>query len=115
MAAVLTSLDDLPRHPASHVKNRWGEVVRQVRESGSVAVTSHSVVEMVLVDTATYRRLVEDAGSMQARERAVLDQLNQAFEARLASLQVPASAGQVDALFATRGRLTRRPKAGATF
>ena len=115
MTAVLTSLENLPRHPASHVKNRWGDVVRQVRESGSVAVTSHSAVEMVLVDTATYRRLVEDAASVQARERTVLDQLNRAFEARLTALQQPAAIAQVDALLAARGRLTRRPKAGATF
>ena len=115
MSAVLPSLDDLPRHPASHVKNRWGEVVRQVRASGSVAVTSHSSVEMVLVDTATYRRLVNDAGSSAAREQSVLNQLNEAFEARLATLQQPAAAQQVDALFETRGHLKARPKAGATY
>lgn len=115
MSAALPSLEDLPRHSASHVKNRWGDVVRQVRESGSVAITSHSSVEMVLVDTATYRRLVDDAGASAAREQSVLDQLNQAFEARLAALQQPAAAQQVDALFATRGRLEARPKAGATF
>ena len=115
MAAVLPTLEDLPHRTASHVKNRWGEVVRQVRESGSVAVTCHSSVEMVLVDSATYRRLVEDARSVQAKEKSVLDQLNQAFEARLAVLQQPVVARQVDALFEARGRLASRPKAGATF
>ena len=54
MAAVLPSLNELPRQNASHVKNRWGDVVRQVQESGSVAVTNHSTVEMVLLTAATY-------------------------------------------------------------
>ncbi len=115
MLAPLPTLEELPRHTASHVKNRWGEVVRQVRESGSVAVTSHSTVEMVLVETGTYRRLVDDLRSMQAKEQAVLDELGRAFEARLASLQTPDAARRVDAVLAARGKLAKRPKAGATF
>jgi len=53
MAAVWPPLDQLPRQNASQVKNRWGEVVRQVRQSGSVAITHHANVEMVLLDAAT--------------------------------------------------------------
>lgn len=115
MAAVLPSLNDLPRRNASHVKNRWGDVVRQVQQSGSVAVTNHSTVEMVLLTAATYNQLVEDAQALQAREQSVLDELARRFDARLGVLQQPDAAAKVGGLFAAKGKLERRPKAGDTF
>ena len=115
MPAALPDLKDLPSRPASQVKNRWGDVVRQVRESGSVAVTNHSSIEMVLIDTATYRQLVEDVQALRAKEQTVLAELDRAFQARLAALQAPAATARVDDLFAARGRLKQRPKAGSSF
>ena len=115
MVAALPMPEDLPTRPASQVKNRWGEVVRQVRESGSVAVTHHAAVEMVLIDTATYRRLAEEVRGMHAKEEAVMDELDRAFEARLAALQAPDARARLDGLFARRGQLKRAPKAGASF
>ena len=50
MSSPLISIENLPRQNASQVKNKWGEVVRQVRQNGSVAITHHSSVEMVLLD-----------------------------------------------------------------
>lgn len=115
MAAVLPLPEDLPTRSASQVKNRWGEVVRQVRETGSVAVTNHSTVEMVLIDTATYRRLAEDAQAVHARERAALEALDRAFEDRLDVLQHPDAAQRVEDVMASRGRSVKRPRAGASF
>lgn len=115
MLTALPALDELPRQNASQVKNKWGDVVRQVQESGSVAVTSHSAVEMVLLTAATYRRLVEEVAALNAREQAALDELAARFEARLALLQQPDASGKVDAVFAARGKLVRRPRAGAAY
>ncbi|MDH6590403.1 prevent-host-death family protein [Variovorax sp. TBS-050B] len=115
MAAVLPSLDELPRQNASQVKNRWGDVVRQVQKSGSVAVTNHSTVEMVLLTAATYNQLVEDAQALKAREQSVLDELARRFDERLGVLQQPGAAGRAADLFAAKGRLGRRPKAGDSF
>jgi prevent-host-death family protein len=115
MAAVLPSLNELPRQNASHVKNRWGDVVRQVQESGSVAVTNHSTVEMVLLTAATYNQLVEDAQAQKAREQSVLEELGRRFDARLSVLQQPDAAQKVGSLLAAKGKLGRRPKAGDTF
>ena len=86
MSSPLISIDDLPRQNASQVKNKWGEVVRQVRQSGSVAITNHSSVEMVLLDAATYQQLTESLAALQAREQSVLDELAERFDARLPSL-----------------------------
>ena len=113
--AALPDLEDLPSRPASQVKNRWSDVVRQVRESGSVAVTNHSNIEMVLIDAATYRQLVEDVQALRAKEKTVLAELDRAFQARLAVLQAPQAPTRVDKLFAARGRLKQRPKAGSSF
>jgi prevent-host-death family protein len=115
MSAVLNMPEELPSRPASQVKNRWGEVVRQVRESGSVAVTQQSSVEMVLVDIATYRKLAESSKAAQAREQALIDQLDSGFAARLAALQSAQTPERVDALMAARGKLKKRAQAGASF
>jgi prevent-host-death family protein len=115
MAAILPNLDELPRQNASQVKNRWGDVVRQVQKTGSLAVTNHSTVEMVLLTAATYNQLVEDAQALKAREQSVLDELGRRFDVRLGVLQQPEAAVQMGKLFAAKGKLGRRPKAGDTF
>ena len=114
MSAML-SLEDLPRQNASQVKNKWGDVVRQVRQSGSVAITNHAVVEMVLLDASTYQQLTEDLLALRAREQSALDELADRFKTRLSVLQEPEAAHNVAAVFESRGKLAKRPKAGATF
>ena len=115
MRADLPELEQLRRQTASDVKNKWREVVRGVRETGSVAITNHAEVELVLVDVNTYRQLTEGAAAMKARERSVLDQLAGDFGKRLSALQQPDAARKVDVVFASRGKLAKRPKAGAGY
>lgn len=115
MAAQLPTLDQLPRQTASQVKNKWRDVVREVRQAGSVAITNHSEVEMVLVDAGTYEQLAASAAALHEREQSVLARLASDFDQRLAVLQQPDAADKVAAVFGSKGRLTRRPKAGATF
>jgi prevent-host-death family protein len=115
MLAEVPKLDQLPRESASRVKNKWREVVREVREAGSVAVTNHSEVEMVLVDAATYEQLVARAAALKTRDESLLQQLNAQFDQRLAVLQEPRALNNVAAVFASKGKLARRPKAGSTF
>ena len=115
MITVLPNLGDLPRQNASQVKNKWGDVVRQVRQMGSVAITSHSAVEMVLLDAATYQQLTEDLAAIREREQSILDDLAGRFSARLAVLDEPDAQQKVRALFDSRCKLARRPKAGASF
>lgn len=116
MVALLHLPEKMPSRSASQVKNHWGEVVRQVRESGSVAVTNHSMVEMVLIEPAAYRTLVKEVHAMQvSQQAAALEDLDREFQERLAVLQAPDAAQRVDRLFAARGKLMQRPKAGASF
>jgi hypothetical protein len=111
----LPDLDELPRQKASQVKNKWGDLVRLVRELGSVAVTNHSAVEMVLLNAAIYRQLVKEVRALNAREQLVLDELAARFNARLAALQQPDAGQKMQELFAAKGKLIRRAKAGASF
>ena len=115
MAAVLTAIEELPRQNASRVKNKWGEVVRLVQQEGTVAVTNHAKVEMVLVHAETYNQMVKDAQVLQGREQKVLDELNQRFDARLATLQRADVGQRIDGVLDAQGRLRTRPKVGATF
>jgi prevent-host-death family protein len=115
MALELQKLESLPRHTASQVKNKWGEVVRQVNRSGIGAVTNHSTVEMVLMPAAGYEQLLDELASLRAQRQNTLDELTQRFNTRLAVLQAPDAGAKVDALFDARGALAPRPKAGSTF
>ena len=115
MQAALPLLSQLPRHSSSDVKNKWRDVAREVRQSGSVAITNHQTVEMVLVDAATYEQLAAAAEAQKAREQSVIDQLMAEFDQRLASLQSPGAAAKVAQVLARKGKLTRRPIAGSSF
>jgi prevent-host-death family protein len=115
MMTALPALHDLPRQNASQVKNKWGDLVRQVRQSGSVAITHHAAVEMVLLDAATYEQLTQDLLAFNAREQSMLEELSARFDSRLAVLQQPDAAARLNALFEARGQLVRRPKAGASY
>lgn len=115
MIAELPRLEDLPRQSASNVKNKWRDVVREVRESGSVAITNHSSVEVVLVNAEAYRELAASAAALKEREASVLDQLSAQFNERLASLQAPNAGENAAAVFKRKGRLSTRPKAGTAF
>ena len=115
MIAEMPALEELPRQKASDVKNRWREVVREVRESGSVAITNHSSVEVVLVNAEAYRQLAASAAALKERETALLDQLSAQFTVRLAGLQAADAPGKADAVFRRQGRLGQRPRAGSSF
>ncbi len=115
MLADLPSIQDLPRQSASQVKNKWANVARLVQQTGSVAITNHSAVEMVLLDAVTYQQFVDEIQAFKAREQTGLDQLDERFRAHLALLQQPDAAQKVDALFAAKGILSRRPKAGTSY
>lgn len=115
MSFELTDVDQLPRANASQVKNKWGEVVRQVHQIGTLAITSHSAVEMVMLDVATYRALTESFMQLKAREQSVLDELTQRFNKRLEALSLSNASQNALALLDGRGALKRRPKAGESF
>ena len=115
MIAELPKLEDLPRQTASDVKNKWREVVREVREAGSVAITNQSSVEVVLMDAQAYRALAASAVALRERETVVLEQLSAQFNQRLASLQAPDAGDKAAAVFQRKGRLSKRPKAGTAF
>jgi prevent-host-death family protein len=113
--AELPQLEDLPRQTASDVKNKWRQVVREVREAGSVAITNHAAVEVVLVNADAYRQLAASAAALKERDAAALDKLSAQFNERLAGLQAPDAGKKAAAVFKRKGRLATRPKAGASF
>ena len=115
MSAILANLEDLPRQNASQVKNKWADVVRLVRQEGSVAVTNHSTVEMVLIEASTYRQLTQDLLALRQRQGNVLAELAQRFDVQLDSLKHEDVVSRVDAVFKARGQQKQRPKAGASF
>ena len=115
MLATLPDLNALPRRNATHVKNKWGEVVRQVLQEGSVAVTNHSAIEMVLIPAAKYDQLTREITQLQAREQDALHSLTDRFDQRLAKLQDASAAAAIQAVMDAKGKLKKRPKVGESF
>jgi prevent-host-death family protein len=115
MIVEFPPLEDLPRQTSSDVKNKWRDVVREVREAGSVAITNHSSVEVVLVNAQAYRQLAASAAALKEREAAALEQLSAQFKQRLAGLQAPGAGAKAAAVFKRKGKLATRPKAGTAF
>jgi prevent-host-death family protein len=115
MTAPLRALEDLPSQRSSEVKNKWGNVVRQVQSQGSLAITNHSNVQMVLLTAETYQSLVDLVDRLQAREQSGIDELSEEFKTRLAALQDPQARQRVGKLLAAKGKARKSPVAGKTF
>src|SRR3546814_9935988 len=84
---IIPSLEQLPQRNATQVKNKWADVVREVRKLGSVAVTQHNQVEMVVMDAETYQKISALAEEARARSEAGLAELSADFDRRLASFK----------------------------
>jgi prevent-host-death family protein len=115
MISGFRQIEELPRRNATQVKNKWSALVREVRASGSVAVTHHGKVEMVVVEAANYRKMVALAEGIKVRDEEALAELTAEFDRHLVALKAPGARKQIEAAMASRGRVTRRPKAGTSF
>jgi PHD/YefM family antitoxin component YafN of YafNO toxin-antitoxin module len=108
----LIALESLPSQKSSQVQNKWGDVVRQVKDQGSLAITHHSTVELVLLTAGTYQSLLDLVTRLQARERSELDDLSGQFTARLESLQRRDSHDRLARVLKSKGKARKPPVAG---
>lgn len=115
MTPELPPLEKLPRRTVSDLKDRWAELIRELRELRALAIAGESSHPVVLLDAATYEQLVRSARALDGRQRAALERLDAEFSRRLVLLQDVDFPKKVDAVFAAEGRLAHRPKAGPTF
>jgi prevent-host-death family protein len=115
MAAGLPQIEELPRRNATQVKNQWSDLVREVRTRGSVAVTRHDKIEMVVIDAAKYREMAALVRGAAARQQEILAELSTEFDRRLAALKAPDARRRMAAAMESRGQLKVRPKAGDSF
>ncbi len=115
MTAHLLPLDALPSQKSTQVKNKWGDVVRQVHDQGVVAITNHSSVELVVLSAGTYQSVLDTLAELRSREQAELDALAEQFNARLEVLQQPQSHDRLARVLASKGRARKAPKAGKDF
>jgi PHD/YefM family antitoxin component YafN of YafNO toxin-antitoxin module len=115
VTAHLLPLEALPSQNSTQVKNKWGDVVRQVHDQGVVAITHHSSVELVVLSAGTYQSVLDTLAELRSREQAELDALAEQFRARLAVLQQPQSHDRLARVLASKGRARKAPKAGKGF
>jgi hypothetical protein len=115
MIRQVPQIDQLPRRPATQVKNGWGELMRQVRSSGTIAVTSYDQVEVIVMDVRQYQEIAQLVAGVTSNRETALAELSAEFDRRLATLQEPDTGDRIDAVMATRGRTPTRPKAGSSY
>ena len=106
------ALKDLLSQPSTEVKNRWGQVVRQVHKSGSLAITHHSSIELVLSTAEHYQALLDEVSRLQARERSQLEELSAQFMRRLDTLQRPDAHARLASVMDAKGEASVPPIAG---
>lgn len=115
MTAQMLRIDELPRKPSTKVKNGWGELTREVRDSGTIAVTSYDKIEFVVMGADQYRRIAQIVESVESNRKAALADLTAEFDRRLAQMQDPSTRARIDAMMACDGRTPTRPKAGPSY
>lgn len=93
--------------PATQAKNRFGEILQAVRDSGPVFIERHGQTQAVVLDIDTYNKLTSNKERTQ-QERE-LDRWAREFDALHARMQTDKARQAVDALFsATDAELNRR-------
>lgn len=92
--------------PATQAKNRFGEILQIVRESGAVFIERHGQAQAVVLGIDTYNKLTSNERSPEERE---LDYWTREFDALHARMQTRKASKAVDALFsATEAELNQR-------
>lgn len=109
------ALEDLPTQASSEVKNRWGQVVRQVQKTGSLAITHHSNIEMVLSTAEHYQALLAEVARLHARERTQLEELSAQFMRRLDKLQQADAHARLARVMEAKGEASVPPIAGQSY
>lgn len=115
MPAVAIDIGLLPQREATEVKNKWGSVVRQVKELGRVAITNRKEPELVVMSAEEYGRLMAQVEEAATHREKVLASLAARFDESLAKLQEPGTRERIDALFDAKGRTKVPVIAGETF
>ncbi len=108
------NIHEMPHQSATQVKNKWGEVARQVIKSGSLAITNHANVEMVIIEASVYQELVDQLKSLKDKEHSDLEALTERFNQQLQALQAPNAQEKLVELLQIKGK-SSRPKAGASY
>lgn len=82
---------------ATDAKNRFGAILKSIRNAEPVYIEKHGKAEAVVLDIASYRALVHKARSPHEVQ---LDTLRDEFDALYASMQSTKSRKAADKLFA---------------
>lgn len=92
--------------PATQAKNRFGEILQAVRDSGPVFIERHGQTQAVVLGIEAYNKLTSGKRTSQERE---LDYWKRQFDTLHARMQTHKARQAVDALFsATDTELNRR-------
>ena len=113
---TLTEIDQLPSTTASDVKKEgWRKLTRRVQAAGSVAVTSHGEVEVVILSRDLYITMLGELRERQKGKAADLEALRRRFDERLASLAAPDAGDRLRSSMAAPATLGGSVKAGTGF
>jgi prevent-host-death family protein len=94
--------------PATQAKNRFGEILQTVRDTGPVFIERHGQAQAVVLGIDAYNKLTSNERTREERE---LDYWTREFDALHAKMQTRKARQAVDALFsATDAELNRKDR-----
>lgn len=84
MSKAMKNIDKLQHHSSSFVRSNWSQLSKSVAQQGSIAITHHTNVEMVLVRAADYEAMVNALEEVKAQKLSPIDELARKFKQELA-------------------------------
>lgn len=115
-SAVLARLANMPRKPASDLKKLgWRGMMNALRSKGRLLVTNHDEPEAVIIPAGEYDALMQLVEQSEAKTEAVLVDLREGFDKRLAILQGRSAASRLRSTMGTRAKLGGKVKAGERY
>ena len=113
--SYVVDVESLPARSSTEVQDKWGNVVREVRSKGRIAITSRGHADMVIMSREEYNRVMEALSAPSAATADPVVDLTRRFDERIARMNNGTMASKFTRLRAMTGQVPNPPIAGESF
>ena len=113
--SYVVDVESLPARSSTEVQDKWGNVVREVRSKGRIAVTSRGHADMVIMSREEYDRVMQALSAPALATADPVADLTRRFDERIARMNDGTMASKTVRLRAMKGQVPNPPIAGESF
>ena len=113
--SYVVDAESLPARSSAEVQDKWGDVVREVRSKGRIAVTSRGHADMIIMSREEYDRVMRALSAPALATADPVVDLTRRFDERIARMNDGTMVSKSTRLRAMTGQVPNPPIAGESF